>query len=535
MNNYQIIGKPNCLLGEGVYWDAFSRTVKQLDIEASEFLTVTLGEDGYAVEQLPQKGACMAQFEDGSFLFGMEDGVYTARGARIAKRDPSSGIRFNDGKVGPDGYFYLGTIEKGGNGALYRLKNGTLETVVSGVRISNGIDFSIDGKTVYYCDTAERKIEAFDFPSFENRHTVFALDDTTVGYPDGMCIDSEGMLWSALWGGGCVVRIDPDKGKIIDKIDLSATYTSCPAFVGEDLSLLAVTSAKHDKDLADEPHAGCTFLLDVGVRGRAPYLCKKQNAIARKVALVTGAGTGIGKDIAYELARAGYDVAVHCHGSTEGAIAVAERIQKDFGRKTAVIRSNLANLDGVKALFSEFLTHFDRLDLFVNNAGVTKKSEFLETEEELFDLIVNVDYKGAYFCMQNAARIMAERKIHGSIVLISSNNAKAHFADVSVYGSAKAAIQKAAEHMAIELAKYRIRVNTVAPGWTETGAARLDAKESTYYKVPLGRWAQTNEIAHAVLYLSDDMADSITGTTLVIDGGALLVSDKAERYGFYHS
>ena len=103
MNNYQIIGKPNCLLGEGVYWDVFSRTVKQLDIEASEFLTVTLGEDGYAVEQLPQKGACMAQFEDGSFLFGMEDGVYTARGARIAKRDPSSGIRFNDGKVGPDG------------------------------------------------------------------------------------------------------------------------------------------------------------------------------------------------------------------------------------------------------------------------------------------------------------------------------------------------------------------------------------------------------------------------------------------------
>jgi NAD(P)-dependent dehydrogenase (short-subunit alcohol dehydrogenase family) len=252
-----------------------------------------------------------------------------------------------------------------------------------------------------------------------------------------------------------------------------------------------------------------------------------------KTAIVTGAGTGIGKVIAYELAKAGYDVAVHCNGSTEGANEVAEKIRNDFGRKAVVIRSNLAELAGVDRLFDEFNKHFERLDLFVNNAGVTKKSKFLETEEELFDLIVNVDYKGAYFCMQRAARLMKEKGIEGSIILISSNNAKAHFADVSVYGSVKAAIQKAAEHMAIELAQYKIRVNTVAPGWTDTGASRLDDKESTYYKVPLKRWAQCDEIAAAILYLSGDMAKSITGTTLVIDGGALLVSDKGERYGYY--
>ena len=170
MKNYQIIGKRGCLLGEGVYWDAFSGTIKQFDIEAKEFLSMTPHEDGYTVETLPQKGTCMAQFEDGSFLFGMEDGIYTARGARIALRDAASGVRFNDGKVGPDGYFYAGTIEKGGNAVLYRLKNGTLEPVIEHVHISNGLDFSLDGKTVYYCDTPTRKIEAFDFPTFEN-HT----------------------------------------------------------------------------------------------------------------------------------------------------------------------------------------------------------------------------------------------------------------------------------------------------------------------------------------------------------------------------
>lgn len=91
---------------------------------------------------------------------------------------------------------------------------------------------------------------------------------------------------------------------------------------------------------------------------------------------------------------------------------------------------------------------------------------------------------------------------------------------------------KMAEHAAIELAKYGIRVNTIAPGWTDTGAVRLDKKEDTYYKVPLQKWVSPEEIAKAVEYLSSDAASSITGITLTIDNGALLVSDKRERYGF---
>lgn len=249
-----------------------------------------------------------------------------------------------------------------------------------------------------------------------------------------------------------------------------------------------------------------------------------------KTALITGGGTGIGKAIAKRLAEAGYDIAVHYNSSADGANEVVSEAER-LGRKAYAIQADISTITGIEKLFAEFKNLFDRLDLFVNNSGITMKSSFLETTEDVFDTMCSVNYKGSYFCVQNAAKIMAEKGIEGSIVIISSNNYKAHFADVSVYGSLKAALTKFAEHAAIELAKYRIRVNTIAPGWTDTGSSRLDEKESTYYKIPLKKWVAPDEIANAVLYLSSDSAVSITGATLVIDNGALLLSDKAERYG----
>lgn len=250
-----------------------------------------------------------------------------------------------------------------------------------------------------------------------------------------------------------------------------------------------------------------------------------------KVALVTGAGTGIGKVIAITLAENGYDVAVHYCGSKNGADEVVKTIES-MGQKAVAIQADISKFEEIEKLFNTFNKHFDRLDLFVNNSGITKKSNFLQTDENTFDLMCNVNLKGSYFCMQNAAKIMVEKQICGSMVVISSNNYKAHFADVSVYGSLKAGLNKLAEHIAIELAKYKIRVNTIAPGWTDTGASRLDEKESTFYKVPLKKWVEPKEIADTVLYLASDSAKSVTGATIVIDNGALLVSDKAEKYGF---
>ncbi len=251
----------------------------------------------------------------------------------------------------------------------------------------------------------------------------------------------------------------------------------------------------------------------------------------RKTAFVTGGGSGIGSGIVKVLAKNGYDVAFSYCGSTEGAKTTLSEAEK-YGVRVMSVRADVSEIDDIHRMFNEVISHFGRLDVFVNNAGITEKSDFLSTTPELFDKICAVDYRGAFFCMQRAAKIMAESGTKGNIILISSNNTVAHFADVAVYASAKSAAAKMAEHAAIELAKYGIRVNTVAPGWTDTGATRLDAKEETYYKVPLKKWATIEEIGQAIVFLASEAASSVTGTTMIIDNGACLVSDKRERYGF---
>lgn len=250
-----------------------------------------------------------------------------------------------------------------------------------------------------------------------------------------------------------------------------------------------------------------------------------------KTAFVTGGGTGIGRGIAIGLAKAGYDVAFSYCGSISGKDEVLSEIKK-CSRRGIAIKTDISNISEIDKMFGIFESEFSSLDLFVNNAGITEKSDFLSTTPELFDKICGVDLRGAFFCIQNAARLMVKNKTKGNIVLISSNNAIAHFADVSVYATMKAAAGKMTEHAAIELAKYGIRVNAIAPGWTDTGSERLDSKEDTYYKIPLKKWTTPEEIAETVIFLDSDGAASITGTTIVIDNGAVLVSDKRERYGY---
>lgn len=250
-----------------------------------------------------------------------------------------------------------------------------------------------------------------------------------------------------------------------------------------------------------------------------------------KTAFVTGSGSGIGRGIALQLAEKGYDVGLHYRSSIDGALTAAEEIRA-MRRKACCVGADLADVSQIQNAFDTLVSELGVPEIFVNNAGLTKKSPFLDTTPEMFDELCGLDFKGTFFCVQEAARRMRSAGIQGSIVIISSNNAYAHFADVSVYGSVKAAVGKLTEHAALELAKYGIRVNSIAPGWTDTGAARLDAKEDTFYKVPLQRWTTPEEIGKAVLFLSSEEASSITGIHLVIDGGALLVSDKEEKYGY---
>ena len=249
-----------------------------------------------------------------------------------------------------------------------------------------------------------------------------------------------------------------------------------------------------------------------------------------KTALITGAAVGIGRGIAETLADNGYDIAIHYNKSRDKAEKLRESI-REKGCKSEVICADLSHERGPEAMIKGFKSAFDRMDIFVNNSGLTKTSPFLETTYETFNAVCDLNLKGSYFCVQGAAKYFVENKIKGNIIIISSNHDCAHFANASVYGSIKAGLSKMAEHAALELSKYNIRVNTIAPGWTDTGNSRLGEKEDTYYKIPLKRWCLPHEIGKAVLFLSSLEAGSITGARIVIDGGALLLSDLSSKYG----
>jgi NAD(P)-dependent dehydrogenase (short-subunit alcohol dehydrogenase family) len=242
---------------------------------------------------------------------------------------------------------------------------------------------------------------------------------------------------------------------------------------------------------------------------------------ARKSALVTGSGMGIGRGIALTLAQAGYDVAFHYNSSRDSALSACAQAEA-LGVHAAAIQADISTHDGIESLFRQYRERFETLDVYVNNSGITLDGRLLEMTEDTFDAICSVNWKGAYFCIQQAARLMVEKHTAGSIVIVSSNQQEISYADCSAYGSMKAALNKLCRHAALELAEYGIRVNVVAPGYTDTGSPRMGEKEPTYGAIPLRRWCTPEEIGHAVLFYSSPYALSITGACLMMDGGAVL-------------
>lgn len=250
-----------------------------------------------------------------------------------------------------------------------------------------------------------------------------------------------------------------------------------------------------------------------------------------KVALITGGGVGIGRGIALEMAKAGYDIALHCNSSVEPAYEMQEII-RTFGQRCEVIQANLTILEDLRAMFARTDGFFGRLDVFVGNAGLTLKARLEDMSESDFDLMTALNFKGNYFGIQEASRLMRSRQICGSIVLIASNNAYMQHPMCSCYGALKIALVKLCRSAAVELAGYRIRVNCIAPGWTDTGTARMGSREASYYHIPLRRWCTPEEIGKATLFLCGPYANSITGATLPIDGGASLQTETQEKYGY---
>ena len=250
-----------------------------------------------------------------------------------------------------------------------------------------------------------------------------------------------------------------------------------------------------------------------------------------KTAMVTGAADGIGKGIARELAKNGWDLMIHSGTNAAGAKALAEALSAEYGIRAAGMQEDLLATGAPARIFREFDRHFDHIDLFVNNAGVTEGAPFLDVTEETFDRVVGIDLKGAFFCTQEAAKRMAAKKIPGNIVIIASNLREYIMPNMAVYGPVKAAAARLAKHEAIELAPYGIRVNAIAPGYVDSTERMRPYRESSMRHIPLKKWASVEQVAKLVLHLVSEDGSFFTGSVITMDGGATLLRDPEYDFG----
>jgi glucose 1-dehydrogenase len=248
-------------------------------------------------------------------------------------------------------------------------------------------------------------------------------------------------------------------------------------------------------------------------------------ALAGKVALVTGASSGIGKAIAIEMARQGASVVVNYIGKHDAADEVVKTIQQENGAEALAIEADVSKQSDVAAMVSQTLQKWGHIDVLVNNAGIEKESPFLEKSEEEWDLVINVNLKGPFLCTQLAAREMA-RKNRGTIINISSVHEDLPFPGYAAYCASKGGLRMLCRDLALELARYNINVVNVAPGAINTpinARTMADPEKVLALKreIPLGRVGEPSEVAKLVCYLASDDAAYITGTTVVIDGGLM--------------
>jgi sugar lactone lactonase YvrE len=275
-------------LGEGALWDDGSQRLLWVDILEKRVGLLdpsTLGNhflqlDSFVGTVVPAAGdSLMVAVREGFARLDRTSGALSAP-LRPEGHDASR-MRFNDGKCDPCGRFWAGTMaldESGQDGTLYRLDtSGAVKRMVEKVAISNGIVWSLDRRIMYYIDTPTAAVAAFDYDDetgdIRNRRVAFPIP-AEMGWPDGMAIDSDGMLWIALWDGWAVSQWDPRTGRLLQTIRLPvARVTSC-AFGGSSRDTLFITSARvglSQEQLEGQPLAGGVFAVAAGSTGRPAF------------------------------------------------------------------------------------------------------------------------------------------------------------------------------------------------------------------------------------------------------------------------
>lgn len=239
----------------------------------------------------------------------------------------------------------------------------------------------------------------------------------------------------------------------------------------------------------------------------------------RKVALITGASRGIGKACAIELAKAGYDIAVNYAGNVEAANKTIEEL-KALGVDAQAFKFDVSNQEEAAKGIDEVIAKFTRIDVLVNNAGITRDGLFMRMSAENWDAVINTNLSSAFYVSQPVVKIMMKQR-SGSIVNMSSVVGVSGNAGQANYSAAKAGLIGLTKTLAKELGSRGIRVNAVAPGFINTDMTKdLDTSKFLDF-IPLKRLGEVEDIAKTVKFLAAD-SDYITGQVIEVDGGLII-------------
>ena len=243
----------------------------------------------------------------------------------------------------------------------------------------------------------------------------------------------------------------------------------------------------------------------------------------RKTVFVTGASRGIGKEVALKYAENGYDVIIN-YVSDKTDVKLLENEFKEKGVDSLIIKADVSKQEEVQELVDKAIEKFGKIDVLVNNAGITKDNLLMRMSEEEFDKVIEINLKGTYLVTKAVTKYMMKKR-SGSIINLSSVVGVAGNAGQCNYSASKAGIIGFTKSIAKELASRNIRANAVAPGFIETDMTAVlsdSVKESIHNQIPLKRMGSSKEVAELIYFLGSEKSSYITGQVINIDGGMVM-------------
>ena len=243
----------------------------------------------------------------------------------------------------------------------------------------------------------------------------------------------------------------------------------------------------------------------------------------RKVAFITGGSRGIGKEVALKFADNGYNIVINYVSDKTDV----EKLEKEFSEKgveTLILKADVTNGEEIENLVKQVIEKFGKIDVLVNNAGITRDNLLMRMSEEEFDKVIEVNLKGTYIVTKSVIKYMMKKR-NGSIINLSSVVGVAGNAGQANYSASKAGIIGFTKSIAKELASRNIRANAVAPGFIETDMTAVlsdEIKENIHNQIPLKRIGSAKEVANLIYFLGSEESSYITGQVINVDGGMVM-------------